>query len=54
MLPLLGLAVAAWFLGMGMDYSHRGAVMDARTSVAIRDADGKVTTLRTLNKQAGG
>ena len=52
MLPLLGVAVAAWFLGMGMDHSHRGAIMEARTSVAIRDADGKVTTLRALNDVA--
>ncbi len=52
MLPLLGIAVAAWFLGMGMDHSHRGARMEAQTSVAIKDADGKVTTLRTLNDVA--
>ena len=52
MLPLLGVAVAAWFLGMGMDHSHRGARMEARTSVAIKDVDGKVTTFRTLDDVA--
>ena len=53
MLPLLGVAVAAWFLGMGMDHSPRGAIMEARTSVAIKDVNGKVTTLRTLDDVAG-
>lgn len=35
-----------------MDHSHRGAIREARTSVAIREADGKVTTLRTLDDVA--
>jgi hypothetical protein len=52
MLPLLGVAVAAWFLGMGMDHSHRQARMEASTSVAIQHEDGKVTTLRTLDDVA--
>ncbi len=52
MLPLLGVAVATWFFGMGMDHSHRQARMEASTSVAIQHEDGKVTTLRTLDDVA--
>jgi hypothetical protein len=51
MLLLLGVAVAACLLAMRMDHSHHGAVIEARTSVVIQDADGGVT-LRTLDDVA--